>query len=482
MVRTADPVTRSPYQWLGALLALTALRLAVAGLAPLSGDEAYYWVWSRALAPGYLDHPPMVALWIRAGTWLAGGGPIGVRLLGPLSALAGSLLLADAAKRLFPGRHAAVPAVALLNATLMLGAGSIIMTPDTPLLFFWTAALWSAVRAVQGKPIWWLACGALAGGALLSKYTGGLLGLGLAAWLLGTQPGRDRLRQWQPWAGGALALALFLPVVAWNAAHGWISFVKQGGREGDWSPALAGRYLAELAGSQLGLATPVIFVLCIAGVWRAIQARREPGAGLLLAVTLVPAAVFVEHAFGGRVQGNWPAVLYPSACLAAAGYARRGWRWGAGIGLAMALAVYAQAALAPLALPRRLDPTLVQMGGWPALARDVAAARRAAGAGFVAGAPYGLASELAYRSNARVAGVGTRWALLPLLPLPERGVGLLVVTARRREAPDPAVWAEAVPLGQLDRTRDGMVAESYRLYRVRLRSGIDARWLPREDR
>ncbi len=60
---------------------------------PLAPDEAYYWVWSRALAAGYLDHPPMVALWIRAGTALAGDTPLGIRLLGPLSAPLGSLLL-----------------------------------------------------------------------------------------------------------------------------------------------------------------------------------------------------------------------------------------------------------------------------------------------------------------------------------------------------------------------------------------------------
>ena len=43
-----------------ALLALTALRLVVAALVPLSPDEAYYWMWSRHLAGGYFDHPPMV--------------------------------------------------------------------------------------------------------------------------------------------------------------------------------------------------------------------------------------------------------------------------------------------------------------------------------------------------------------------------------------------------------------------------------------
>src|SRR5664279_3412169 len=62
---------------------LTAVRLTLSAWMPLAPDEAYYWIWSRALAPGYLDHPPMVALWIRAGTAVAGDGPLGVRLLGP---------------------------------------------------------------------------------------------------------------------------------------------------------------------------------------------------------------------------------------------------------------------------------------------------------------------------------------------------------------------------------------------------------------
>ena len=35
---------------------------------PLSFDEAYYWLWSKHLACGYYDHPPMIAFVIRAGT------------------------------------------------------------------------------------------------------------------------------------------------------------------------------------------------------------------------------------------------------------------------------------------------------------------------------------------------------------------------------------------------------------------------------
>ena len=50
------------------------------------------------MAPGYLDHPPMVALWIRFGTALAGQTALGVRLLGPFAAALGSILLAQAGR------------------------------------------------------------------------------------------------------------------------------------------------------------------------------------------------------------------------------------------------------------------------------------------------------------------------------------------------------------------------------------------------
>lgn len=474
-----------PASWLAALLLLTAIRLAIAAATPLSPDEAYYWVWSHALAPGYLDHPPMVALWIRGGTMLAGQEAFGIRLLAPFSALAGSILLWDAAERLYPGRHAGIAASAMMNATLLLGAGSVLMTPDTPLLFFWTATLWAVVRAIRADDgRWWLLAGGLGGGALLSKYTAGLLGLGLALWLLGTRDGRAWLRRWQPWAAAIIALLLFAPVIAWNAAHHWVSFAKQGGRVDDFAPARAVRFLGELLGSQAGLATPLVFALCVWGCWAAVRGamRGESGSGLLAALTLLPAAVFVEHAFGDRVQGNWPAVIYPAACIAAGALGTNFWRPAAALGFAITAVVYAQAIAAPLSLPPRLDPTLTQLAGWPALARHVETARRQSGARFVTAEPYSVLSELAHDLPAAtpVLAAGRRWRLLdlPHRPDDQAGTGLLVETNRRREPPDPALWSDATLIGRLDRTRGDIVAERYRLYRVRPQPGTTLVLLP----
>jgi 4-amino-4-deoxy-L-arabinose transferase-like glycosyltransferase len=459
--------------WLLALVALTAARLLAAAQVPLAPDEAYYWVWARHLQPGYLDHPPMVALWIAAGTALLGDTPLGVRLLAPIGVALATLAIWRAGEDLFPGRGAGLVAAILLNGTLLFGAGAVLMTPDTPLLVFWCAVLWATARlAASGRAAWWLAIGALAGGALLSKYTAAFVGLGLALWLLLDARARPWLATRWPWLGGALALLLFVPVLAWNATQGWASFAKQGGRAGD-GEALTLRFLGELLGGQFALATPIVFVLCVAGVVAALRRGRE--ALLLLAMVLPAAALFLWQSLFSRVQGNWPAILYPAAALAAGAFLGARWRrWarpGAALGLVMTIAVLVQATLAPLPLARRQDPTLARLGGWDGFAADLAEAARVAEADFVAAEEYGLAALLAFHlpREARVIAMDARWAHFGLPAPAPLLTGLLVRSERRGEG--PPLWPGAAPAASLLRARGGIEAERYRLFLVRTGSG-----------
>ncbi len=474
-------------RWLRtSLLALTGIRLAVAAAAPLTSDEAYYWIWSKSISPGYLDHPPMVALWIRLGTLVAGDTALGVRLLGPIAALLGSVLLLRAAEDFWPNSGAGVRAVCLLNATLALNAGAVVMTPDTPLLFFWTASLAALARLLRtGRPGWWPALGVCAGCALDSKYTAALLGLAVLAWMAAVPEARRWFRSWYFWAAGALAASCFAPVVLWNAAHGWASFAKQAGRTGDWQPVEAVRYLAELLLGQLGLATPLVACLFVVGMVFVTRGfwRRQAGPALLACVTVLPAAVFLEHALGGRVQANWPTVIYPGAALAASASASRWWRPATALGLAMAAVVFLQAALAPLALPRALDFTLLRMAGWSDLAGQVFVAGTRDHAEFVVSEEYGLASELAFRLHGEVDSTDPRWRMfdVPRASLTGRS-GLLVLSDRDDRVPDPHIWASAELVGHLARGRYGVVAEAYRLYQVTGRAGAAAARLPQPKR
>ncbi len=372
---------------LAALLALTLLRLVLAAMLPLTPDEAYYLLWAQHLQPGYFDHPPMVALWIKAGTALCGNTPLGVRLLGPVSAALGSVLLRDAAEQLAPGRG--LIAALLLNATLLVGAGAIIITPDTPLLFFWSAGLAALARFLSsGNPRWWLAVGLAAGGMLLSKYTAVLFIAAVFLWLVTSVEGRRRLATPWPWAAMLLAAVLFAPNIAWNAAHGWVSYFKQGGREAAFNPARAGQFFGELVAGQAALCTPLIAMLAGWGLWRLrrdasgyLGRHAAQGARLVLWLSLVPGVVLLAHVLSDRVQGNWVAILYPSACLAAAMLPQdvlsRWLKPAVGLGFGITALAYVQAVAAPIPLPAPLDTEGTQLAGW----RDLAAGADGGAAG-----------------------------------------------------------------------------------------------------
>ena len=257
------------------ILALVALRLVAAAWTPLTFDEAYYWMWSKHLAGGYYDHPPMVALVIRLGTMIAGDTELGVRLVSILLALPMSWAVYRTAAILFGGARRGSTATILLNVTLMAAVGTMIVTPDAPLLVASSFVLFFLAKVLEtGRGAWWLAVGAAVGAALLSKYTALFFGPAILIWLVSV----PELRRWliSPWPylGGLVALALFAPVIVWNADHQWVSFIKQIGRARieDFRPG----FIGELIPTQIAFATPLVWMLGAMGLYA--LWRRNAGA------------------------------------------------------------------------------------------------------------------------------------------------------------------------------------------------------------
>src|SRR5664279_792373 len=162
-VEPTAPVRRSPdVPWssravvtVWAIVAAVTVMRAIADFKlPLTGDEAYYWEWSRHLAFGYVDHPPAVAWTIRAFAWL-GTIPGAVRIGFVLCGVVATLAAAAAATRLAGGdrRAGAVTAIAFaLTPLFSMAFGS--ATPDGPYLAFWTLSVCLALRAFdERRPI-----------------------------------------------------------------------------------------------------------------------------------------------------------------------------------------------------------------------------------------------------------------------------------------------------------------------------------------
>lgn len=358
----------------GALLiivVLILLRSVTAAILPLSADEAYYLLWSQHLQWGYYDHPPAIAILIRAGTLLFGETSFGVRAAGILLSIPASWFVWNTASLILRDARKAALAAVFFNLTLMIAVEMMAATPDMPSIVTTAAFLWAVARAhatQDGR--WWVAAGAAAGLSLLAKYSGLFVGLGIFAWLLVDPQARRWLKTIWPWAGGALALLVFAPHLLWQSQHGWMTFAFQFGRVGGGNPTV--RYLIELVGSQLGLATPFILVLGAIGFWAA--RRRGDGRFLLFMPLAVTLLYFLQHALHDRVQGNWPCFLYPMLAILAADATDRAKRWlvlaAAPVAILLLLAVHVQAVLG---WPLKNDPSArLLMKDFPAAARALA--------------------------------------------------------------------------------------------------------------
>src|SRR4051812_31942537 len=175
------------------IAALLVLRLVAAAYTPLTFDEAYYWTWSKHLAAGFYDHPPMVAIVITLGTLIAGDTELGVRLFSILLVLPTSWAVYRAAGILLGSEVVAATAAILLNATMMVSVETMLITPDSPLLAASAFVLFFLAKIFEsGRGAWWLAAGAAVGVALLSKYNALFFGPVILIWLVAV----PELRHW----------------------------------------------------------------------------------------------------------------------------------------------------------------------------------------------------------------------------------------------------------------------------------------------
>lgn len=199
---------------------VTLFRVYAAAVMPLNDDEMYYWVWSIHPAFGYVDHPPAVAWLIAAGSFL-GRTPLAIRL---------PFILCEALAALAIGRAARALGASMAGA----GAAAIIFAaipqpelfiaqakPNAPYLLCWALALIFAARCkdrVKTSDAVWL--GLALAGAVLSRFFGWALVLGIILWALSAKTALARALA----IPLAIVAALYAPFVYWNATHRWINF------------------------------------------------------------------------------------------------------------------------------------------------------------------------------------------------------------------------------------------------------------------
>ncbi|HEY0705020.1 MAG TPA: glycosyltransferase family 39 protein [Candidatus Acidoferrales bacterium] len=193
-------------------------------------DELYYLACGEHLAWGYIDQPPLIALVAWLVRHLFGTSLFATRLF---PALVGATIVyctGRLARELGGGPLAEfLAALTILLAPAYLAFNSFLsMNAFEPLI--WLLCAWIAIRVVKGAdPRWWLAFGVISGVGLQNKHTMLVFGFALVAGLLLSGHAKLLASKWI-WLAGALAFAIFLPNLLWEAHHGWpqIEVVRNG--------------------------------------------------------------------------------------------------------------------------------------------------------------------------------------------------------------------------------------------------------------
>jgi 4-amino-4-deoxy-L-arabinose transferase-like glycosyltransferase len=280
------------------------IKLLVGTFLPITSDESYYWVWSHHPQLNYFDHPAMVSWLFYAGHFLE-NFEAAVRvpgiLLGHATLFVWIWILKDFLS-LEEGKISDWLWLALLSP--LFGLGALIITPDIPLLFFWSLSLLCFLRVLQ-SPSWknGLVFGVALGLGLISKYMIVLMPLSLILASV-THLGWWRRLRFEHYvfifAGFFLGAA---PFFLWNLQNDWISLRFQWGHglgAKHWKPS----WTFEYVGLQLLLIFPPLVYLMVRGI------KKAPS--WLTATALTPLFFFFFTSFRGYAEANWPIAAYPA--------------------------------------------------------------------------------------------------------------------------------------------------------------------------
>jgi Dolichyl-phosphate-mannose-protein mannosyltransferase len=308
-------------------------------------DELYYVACSDRPAWGYVDHPPLAPMLLRASRALLGDGMLALRLPPALAGAAVIVGVGLLAHRLGGGRRGQALACAGLLIAPLLQIMTGFFSMNAFEIAFWFALSWLFVEIeLRGASRLWAAFGLVAGLALLNKHTVVLFAVGLGLGLLVTPARRHLVSRWL-WLGVAIAAAFALPNLWWQHANGWpsLEFYRNASLHKQTSmPALAVVALQVIFVNPGGLP---IWIAGLAFVLR--RPRLRPLGVAYLALLAVMAAGHESRP--DRISGMYPLLF------AAGGVALERMLWSAGralLGWTLVTWMTAWAALfAPLGLP-----------------------------------------------------------------------------------------------------------------------------------
>ena len=308
--------------WLLAISA--AVRAVVAAHVEFGNDEVYYWAYAMYPDWSHFDHPPMVGWVIQLFSLnLLFDSELFIRLASVVLMTVNTwlmYLIGKEAKDARAGFFAALLYTASIYAFIITG---IFIMPDTPLSLFWLLAFWMAIRYLkadhpEGKHI--LLTGLFAGLAVLSKYSGAFIWVGVLLYLLLYD--RKRFRDPKLYLAMLITALCCLPILYWNLKNDFASFSFHGERVSLFGKPNLNTLGTEVAG-EFFYNNPVNYVLAIIATVAAFRGKlkMDPSIQRLVLCTALPMiGLFLFFSLTRPTLPHWNApgfvmLIILSACM-----------------------------------------------------------------------------------------------------------------------------------------------------------------------
>ncbi|HAK87563.1 MAG TPA: hypothetical protein DHV16_02945 [Nitrospiraceae bacterium] len=388
----------------------------------LGPDEAHYWEWSRRLDLSYYSKGPMIAYLIYIGTSIFGDTVFGIRIMAVVFSALSSIYLFKLVNEMYPDKQAKGESqnangssIALISALLfqiipLFAPFGVIFTIDSPFIFFWILSLyifWKAIfqgQRAKGKGQWFL-LGIVVGLGLLTKYTTAFFYLCAFLFLLFSEK-RHLLKTFKPYAALLISLLVFSPVIIWNFQHDWVTIKHTAGQahvaEGI---KLSLKTFLEFFGSQIGIITPILFVMMCLSIFKLQKSESGLRSEFLFWFFAPVIAFFMIKSIQGKVQPNWAMTGYITGIIAFARYSvgkkvkGKGRKGLAAIAVLLAMVVTVISHYPSIIkLPVKLDPSS-RLRGWKELGVEVGRIHDSIsekGETFIFSDRYQVSSELAF--------------------------------------------------------------------------------------
>lgn len=307
MMMNKEPILR--YILIFTLIISSILSIQLALFLDIHPDEAYYFSWSEFLRAGYIDHPPVIAFVIKLSRIFFNDN-LSIRGINIIISFLSLIFLYKSIRNISESRSASYAGITIALLSPIFLAGTVITTPDTPLIFFVSAYLYFSLSSFEDNQSYLksILSGISLGLAMLSKYTAFFIVISLILLFFKFRK-NHQLRIRLIIIPLIISFLIYLPNLLYNIENNFKSYLFQIAHATSNPSFEPLKTFLPFLISQIFLFSPFLFIFFFKNI-RHIVTTEDNRRTFLLYIAAIAFIIFILLSLFKQVEANWAAFAF----------------------------------------------------------------------------------------------------------------------------------------------------------------------------